>query len=426
MVQGAAIASAIDNAESTLKVSEAATQAPAGLSSLSSPLLANDVLWSALRAKKELQGRGEPLLAPGSSQLDVTKQADAEAYLESAGAARVEPVVTHVQLFFILGVALVTMQLDLNAAVISFTLLFHLCRLAHRLEWTTIYLEDMRLDSSAEDANGKNNRRSKAAISIGVGDWVRLKATSGSDAAAVGIVKSFDLVSGRYTVIRQQLPASANSNGGGGDSESTMKTQLLDDSQEVAIDSSGGEGSDGPIRDIGAYGMFTALAAELSLVDMPGDGNARRSTSRGSGGDDSGLSEPLLGPGADGNDDYGDDEIVAENNCWIVLCGKCASWCRSIAKEEVERERRRSSINMLDGDGAGTEVRIARKGTVAGSIFNLCNCMLGVGVLALPSSFSRVGVVLGLVLLFSCAVRTPLSRGAIFGLYTTSEGMLFD
>ena len=61
-------------------------------------------------------------------------------------------------------------------------------------------------------------------------------------------------------------------------------------------------------------------------------------------------------------------------------------------------------MNLLDGDGAGAEVRIERKGTVSGSIFNLCNCMLGVGVLALPSAFSRVGVVLGLVLLFSCAV----------------------
>ena len=61
-------------------------------------------------------------------------------------------------------------------------------------------------------------------------------------------------------------------------------------------------------------------------------------------------------------------------------------------------------MNLLDGDGAGAEVRIVRKGTVSGSIFNLCNCMLGVGVLALPSAFSRVGVVLGLVLLFSCAV----------------------
>jgi hypothetical protein len=310
--------------------------------------------------------------------------------------------VTHVQLFFIVGVALVTMQLDLNAAVISFTLLFHLCRLAHRLEWTTLYLHDMRLDGSAEDANKKKSSRSQ--VVIGVGDWVRLTASSGSDTAAVGIVKSFDPVFSRYTVLRQQPPASANSTGGGASSEPAMKTQLLDDSQEVASDSAGVDGSDSLIGDVSDDKMFTASAEELSLLDVPGAGNAHRHTGRGSGGASSGLSEPLLG-GAEDEDDCDDDEDLASNNCWIVFCGKCAAWCRSIAKEEVERARRRSSINMLDGDGAGTEVRISRKGTVAGSIFNLCNCMLGVGVLALPSAFSRVGVVLGLVLLFSCAVR---------------------
>lgn len=68
--------------------------------------------------------------------------------------------------------------------------------------------------------------------------------------------------------------------------------------------------------------------------------------------------------------------------------------------EEANKRVRRASINDLDGN----EVVLQRHGTVMGSIFNLCNCMLGVGVLALPAAFARVGVVLGAVLLVACAV----------------------
>ena len=32
---------------------------------------------------------------------------------------------------------------------------------------------------------------------------------------------------------------------------------------------------------------------------------------------------------------------------------------------------------------------IARHGTPSGAVFNLCNCMFGVGVLALPAAFAR-------------------------------------
>lgn len=286
---------AIEGADSDVAVPSAPTAASSG-DLASSKLLTDSMLWSALRAKRELEQRGEPLLLQAPEQSKLPNQTEAEAYIEAAGATRMEPVVTHVQLFFIVGVALVTMQLDLNAAVISFTLLFHLCRLAYRLGWTTFDLQDMQL----EGGNKKKSKNSKSSPTIGVGD---------------------------------------------------------------SATTTGGSGADG------------------------------------------GLNESLLSPSADECDSDDDDAAMVANNCWIVLCGKCVSWCRSIMKEEVERGRRRSSINLLDGDGAGAEVRIARKGTIAGSIFNLCNCMLGVGVLALPSAFSRVGVVLGLVLLLSCAVR---------------------
>lgn len=382
---------AIEGADRNMKASMTSNQADFDTACIASNVLPDDVLWSALRAKSELERRGEPLVAPKSMESDPTQQAEAEKHISSAGSARIEPVVTHVHVFFIVGVALITMQVDLNAAVISFTLLFHLCRLANRVGWTKFCLQDMRLDESGQTKNRKNNRKSNDAKIIGVGDWVRLKNSSASDAAVAGIVKSFDSGSGRYTVIRQALP---------GSSEIMTKPPQLDNSQEVTsnttdVDNVGALASD--VND----GIFTASFDELSLVEMI-SGSPHQNAQGGSGDDSSGLSEPLL-LSADSDDVDAEDPV--DSNCWIVLCSKCALWCRSIAKEEVERERRRSSINMLDGDGAGTEVRIARKGTVAGSIFNLCNCMLGVGVLALPSAFSRVGVVLGLVLLLSCAVR---------------------
>ena len=52
-------------------------------------------------------------------------------------------VVTQPQMFIVAGTALVTMLVDLNAAVISFTLFFHLVR----LKWE---LPDMRLDDPEE------------------------------------------------------------------------------------------------------------------------------------------------------------------------------------------------------------------------------------------------------------------------------------
>ena len=75
------------------------------------------VLWGAMRAQTELLRRKEPLMststhaaATASASDTVARRVEAEAYLATAGAARVEPRVTHAQMFFIVGVALVTMQ----------------------------------------------------------------------------------------------------------------------------------------------------------------------------------------------------------------------------------------------------------------------------------------------------------------------------
>ena len=75
------------------------------------------VLWGAMRAQTELLRRKEPLMsssthaaAAAAASDTVARRVEAEAYLATAGAARVEPRVTHAQMFFIVGVALVTMQ----------------------------------------------------------------------------------------------------------------------------------------------------------------------------------------------------------------------------------------------------------------------------------------------------------------------------
>ena len=242
----------------------------------------------------------------------------------------------------------------------------------------------MRLDGTPDDT---------AAGPIRVGDRVRYTPKHGSSAAVMAVVRSIDAATGRYTVARTTTASasdgSASSASGSGrgrkdSDEDLMKAKLLDHSREVTStsdtsDAGAAEAVMGGGGGGGGAETFTALAEELEKVADNSNGGG-------------GLSEPLLGGSAAGPE---------EANCWIVLCGKCASWCRSMAKEEVDRERRRSSINMLDG---ADDVAIVRKGTPLGSIFNLCNCMLGVGVLALPSAFSRVGVVLGLLLLVACAV----------------------
>ena len=68
--------------------------------------------------------------------------------------------VTQPQMFIVAGTALVTMLVDLNAAVISFTLFFHLVR----LKWE---LPDMRLDDPEEGT--------EALVAFHVGERVRLR-----------------------------------------------------------------------------------------------------------------------------------------------------------------------------------------------------------------------------------------------------------
>ena len=311
MVQEAATEQlAIEEADSKQQVSAVPTQTavgPGGLTLVSSAFLPDGVLWSALRAKAELERRGEPLLGPASTQLSLSQQVEAEAYLASAGAAREEPTVNHVQVLFIVGVALVTMQIDLNAAVVSFTLLFHLSRFAHTLGWTTHYLQDMRLAGPTEASKNKRNKQEqRAQTSIDVGDWVCLKGSSSGDAAAVGIVKSLDFSSGRYTVLRQPLPSSASS-------EDSMKTQLLDDSQEAAGDSAAIDSSPGAASGDASNDLFMARVEELVRLELGGAGSdARRAASGGK----SGLSEPLLGD-VDEEEDEEDEAFDVSSNCWI-------------------------------------------------------------------------------------------------------------
>jgi hypothetical protein len=120
---------------------------------------------------------------------------------------------------------------------------------------------------------------------------------------------------------------------------------------------------------------------------------------------------------------------TAEQPTIVRICGTllgvgpdgCASWCGEGAghgaaggggggaegKARDGTGRRRGSLqNENDESSAGSAAEGARggggaggggppqqEGTVSGSIFNLCNCMLGVGVLALPAAMQRVGVV---------------------------------
>ena len=60
--------------------------------------------------------------------------------------------------------------------------------------------------------------------------------------------------------------------------------------------------------------------------------------------------------------------------------------CGRAARQEEDTKHRRASIQGLED---GEQVAIARHGTPSGAVFNLCNCMFGVGVLALPAAFAR-------------------------------------
>mmetsp|Transcript_29294 Transcript_29294/g.5288 ORF Transcript_29294/g.5288 Transcript_29294/m.5288 type:complete len:86 (+) Transcript_29294:96-353(+) len=42
-------------------------------------------------------------------------------------------------------------------------------------------------------------------------------------------------------------------------------------------------------------------------------------------------------------------------------------------------------------------------GSLRGSVFTLCSCLIGVGVLSLPYTLAQCGIVLGLGLMLACA-----------------------
>ena len=66
------------------------------------------------------------------------------------------------------------------------------------------------------------------------------------------------------------------------------------------------------------------------------------------------------------------------------------------ASEGASRPRRGS---VQEGKSA----TLGRGGTICGSILNLVNSMVGIGILALPSAISRVGFLAGAVLLVLCS-----------------------
>jgi hypothetical protein len=110
---------AADGKTNDLTTATAAKSSGSGSGSGSPRVLSvsDAVLWGAMRAQTELLRRKEPLMststhaaATASASDTVARRVEAEAYLATAGAARVEPRVTHAQMFFIVGVALVTMQ----------------------------------------------------------------------------------------------------------------------------------------------------------------------------------------------------------------------------------------------------------------------------------------------------------------------------
>ena len=137
-------------------------------------------------------------------------------------------------MFIVAGTALVTMLVDLNAAVISFTLFFHLVR----LKWE---LPDMRLDDPEEGT--------EALVAFHVGERVRLRgnrqlgaplcplcqhlASIDNDVLAavgdhlvnrdptnlpsvlctVGVIQSYDPVTGLFTMRQEHAPGSSVSSG---------------------------------------------------------------------------------------------------------------------------------------------------------------------------------------------------------------------
>ena len=107
---------ATDGKTNDLTTATAAKSSGSGSGSPRVLSVSDAVLWGAMRAQTELLRRKEPLMststhaAAAAASDTAARRAEAEAYLATAGAARVEPRVTHAQMFFIVGVALVTMQ----------------------------------------------------------------------------------------------------------------------------------------------------------------------------------------------------------------------------------------------------------------------------------------------------------------------------
>eukprot|EP01046_Picozoa_sp_COSAG06_P083622 COSAG06_NODE_30507_length_537_cov_144.509132_1_plen_127_part_01 len=101
---------ATDGKTNDLTTATAAKSSGSGSGSPRVLSVSDAVLWGAMRAQSELLRRKEPLMststhaaATASASDTAARRAEAEAYLATAGAARVEPRVTHAQMFFIVG-----------------------------------------------------------------------------------------------------------------------------------------------------------------------------------------------------------------------------------------------------------------------------------------------------------------------------------
>ena len=91
---------------------------------------------------------------------------------------------------------------------------------------------------------------------------------------------------------------------------------------------------------------------------------------------------------------------TADEPTCIRICGTLCGIgpdgpCSTGVAEDDSRERRASVQDSKERRSNG-------QATPSGAIFNMCNCMFGVGVLTLPSALNSVGVILGLGLIILC------------------------
>jgi hypothetical protein len=92
---------------------------------------------------------------------------------------------------------------------------------------------------------------------------------------------------------------------------------------------------------------------------------------------------------------------------------------------------RRGSVNTVDGAKAEQFLSpLERNMGIVGSVASVMNAVIGTGILALPVAFSRVGVVLGIVIMVVCALLCFISLLALGQIITkvggTSYGNTMD